>query len=443
MILSVVLSVAAYALTRANLLSDREDVAQSQVFANAGLVQNQLPRDRDQIIDFLESLRRTQDSVPLLLFRQRAFSPDPRIDLEIVPQALRDSVDEGTPARMRYRVEGEDGTLLATGVAIPSLPATYFEIVDLSDLEETLGQLTLSLIAAGVITTLAGAGLGIWASRRVLSPLADVSDAARAIAGGRLDTRLEPVDDPDLASLVASFNRMVAALQERIERDARFASDVSHELRSPLQTLAAAVQVLERRRDELSDRSLAALGLLSVEVDRFQELVDDLLEISRFDAGAQRLELDEVRLDRVVMEAVRASGSPHVPVEIAAELAGTVVTADKRRLMRVIANLLENAEKYAGGATGVTLGRGNNGTVTIAVEDDGPGIPEHQRAVIFDRFARGSEAGRRGTGDGVGLGLALVEEHVRLHGGRVWVEGTDLDRGARFVIELPVMAADR
>lgn len=440
MILSILLSVATFALTRANLLRQREDVAETQVLANAQLVQSGLPRELDQIPNLLQSLQRTQGSAPLLLYGSRWFSLDARINDDILPTALIDAVvDDNAAARMRYRIP-DDPARLATGVPIQSDQAAYFEIIDLSDLEGTLRQLSLSLIAAGVITTLAGAGLGSWASRRTLSPLADVSDAARAIAGGQLDTRLDPVDDPDLDGLVASFNQMVAALQGRIQRDARFASDVSHELRSPLQTLAAAVQVLERRREELSDRSRAAVNLLSAEVDRFQALVDELLEISRFDAGAQRLELDDVRLDQVVMEAVRASGSPDVPVEVDADLAGAFVTADKRRLMRVIVNLLDNAKKYAGGATAVTLSPGHNGTVTIAVEDHGPGIPSHQRAVVFDRFARGSEAGRRGTGDGVGLGLALVEEHVRLHGGRVWVEERDeASTGARFVIELPVM----
>ena len=174
-----------------------------------------------------------------------------------------------------------------------------------------------------MITTLAGAALGELGQPPGAEP---AGRRERRGPGHRRRTARHPPrsasDDPDLDSLVASFNQMVAALQERIERDARFASDVSHELRSPLQTLAAAVQVLERRRDELSDRSLAAVGLLSAEVERFQELVDDLLEISRFDAGAQRLELDEVRLDQVVMEAVRASGSPGVPVEVEAGLAG-------------------------------------------------------------------------------------------------------------------------
>ncbi|MGH9119579.1 MAG: HAMP domain-containing sensor histidine kinase [Acidimicrobiales bacterium] len=443
LLLSLLLSVATYALTRANLLRQREVVAESQVLNNAERVQEGLPRQLVQIVPLLQSLQRAQGSEPLLIFGGRPFSLDGRIDEKSIPPELLDAVaTDRVAARMRYRPDA-GVSQLATGVPIPSAGAAYFEIVDMSDLEGTLRQLGLSLIAAGVITTLAGAALGSWAARRTLSPLADVSAAATAIAGGRLDTRLDPVDDPDLDGLVRSFNQMVAALQERIERDARFATDVSHELRSPLQTLAAAVQVLERRRSELSDRSQAAVGLLSAEVDRFQELVGDLLEISRFDAGAQRLELDEVRLDQVVMEAVRASGSPDVPVEVDAALAGAVVPADKRRLMRVIANLLENAEKYAGGATAVTLTRGDDGRVVIAVADDGPGIPETQRAVIFDRFARGAAAGRRGTGDGVGLGLALVEEHVRLHGGRVWVEERDLQQGARFVVELPVLAGDK
>jgi signal transduction histidine kinase len=444
LLLSMLLSVATYALTRANLLRQREEVAESQMLNNAERLQESLPRPLPEILPLLQGVPRAPGSEPLLVYGGRAFSLNPLVNLESIPPELLESVEEqNVAARMRYRMAGAEMTALATGSPLGTVQASYFEIIDLSDLEDTLQQLGLSLIAAGVITTLAGAALGSWASRRALSPLADVSDAARAIAGGRLDTRLDALDDPDLDSLVASFNQMAAGLQERIERDARFASDVSHELRSPLQTLAAAVQVLERRRDELSDRARAAVGLLSAEVEQFQELVDDLLEISRFDAGAQQLELDDVRLDQVVMEAVRASGSPDVPVEVEAGLAGAVVPADKRRLMRVIANLLENAEKYAGGATAVTLTTGEDGRIAIAVADNGPGIPEPQRAVIFDRFARGSTAGRRGSSAGVGLGLALVEEHVRLHGGRVWVEEVDdADHGARFVVELPVMAGD-
>ena len=167
--------------------------------------------------------------------------------------------------------------------------------------------------------------------------------------------------------------------------------------------------------------------------------MEDLLEISRFDAGAARLELDEVRIAELVMQAVQVSGHPDVPVELDAELAGTVVEADKRRLVRVIANLLDNAHKYGEGPTSVSLRRVEDG-VQIAVEDAGPGVPADERSLIFDRFSRGAGAGRRGSGEGTGLGLALVAEHVRLHGGRVWVEDRlDGGEGARFVVELPVL----
>jgi two-component system sensor histidine kinase MtrB len=144
-----------------------------------------------------------------------------------------------------------------------------------------------------------------------------------------------------------------------------------------------------------------------------------------------------VRLAELVMQAVNTSTDADIPVDIDAELAGVVVPADKRRLVRVIANLLDNAAKYAGGASRVEL-RQVDGNVHIAVEDEGEGIPEQDRARIFDRFSRGLIAGRRSTSDGVGLGLSLVAEHVRLHGGDVWVEDrADGKPGARFVVSLP------
>ncbi|HJR24012.1 MAG TPA: HAMP domain-containing sensor histidine kinase, partial [Acidimicrobiales bacterium] len=265
-----------------------------------------------------------------------------------------------------------------------------------------------------------------------------VSTAATALAAGRLDTRVESSTDPDLRSITESFNDMAQALQDRIEQDGRFASDVSHELRSPLMTLTASIEVMQNQREDLPERSRAALDLMAGDVDRFQQLVEDLLEISRFDAGVARLELEEVHLAELVMQAVSHSTDADVPVELDAALAGLVVHADKRRIVRVIANLIDNAGKYGGGATSVSLRRVDDG-IQIAVEDRGPGVPDDDRNLIFDRFSRGASAGRRGHTEGVGLGLALVAEHVTLHGGRVWVDGrADGDEGARFVVELPV-----
>ena len=154
--------------------------------------------------------------------------------------------------------------------------------------------------------------LGVFAARRAVRPVADAAQAAKAIAGGHLGTRLPPSDDPDLGVLAASFNDMASALQLRIERDARFASDVSHELRSPLMTLSASVEVMEARRNEMPDRAQAALDLLASDVSRFQGLVEDLLEISRFDAGAIRLHLEDLQVVAVRAQRRRRQLGPVV-----------------------------------------------------------------------------------------------------------------------------------
>ncbi len=285
-----------------------------------------------------------------------------------------------------------------------------------------------------MVTTLVGGTLGYWLSRRTLRPLANVGLAAEAIAGGRLDTRLEGTEDPDLNVLVTSFNHMAQALEERIDRDGRFASDVSHELRSPLMTLAASVSVLASRREEMpDDASRSALDLMDADVARFQQLVDDLLEISRFDAGVARLSLDEVSLPELVRQAVAQRRDVPDDLVSTSTPAWTTscVRADKRRLVRMLDNLLGNAEAYGGGATRVGV-EADGDPVRLAVEDDGPGVPVEDRGRIFDRFSRGGGAGRRSaSGDGVGLGLSLVAEHARLHGGRAWVEDRPDGRARR------------
>lgn len=305
---------------------------------------------------------------------------------------------------------------------------------------ETLGSVRASLILATIITVLVGLMLGIVSSERVVRPLAGAADAARAIAEGRLDTRLEPTDDPDLNALTDSFNDMVARLQDRVERDARFASDVSHELRSPLMTLAASVEVLSSRRDELTERSQAALDLLVADVARFSGLVEDLLEISRYDAGAVRINHDTLKVGELVEQSVRASSLPRTTVVIDERCSQMVLNGDRRRLGRVVANLVDNARIHGGGTAAVQVLPADDSAshVWICVDDFGEGVPDGDKERIFERFSRGAGASKRGTGEGAGLGLALVREHVRLHGGRVWVAARrDGSPGARFVVELP------
>jgi signal transduction histidine kinase len=232
-------------------------------------------------------------------------------------------------------------------------------------------------------------------------------------------------------------------LPSRVARDARFASDVSHELRSPLMTLAASVEVMQARRGDLPERAQTALDLLASDVVRFQGLVEDLLEISRFDAGAIRLHREDLLVAEFVRAAVAVSSVPATPVTVSERGECMVMQGDRRRLARVVANLIDNARLHGGGEAAIYVSEAENegepiGHVWIAVEDSGPGVPPEERDLVFERFARGAVAGRRSSSDGAGLGLALVDEHIRMHGGRVWVEDRrDGEPGARFVLELP------
>ncbi len=439
-LLAAVMSITTFGLTRENLMTQREESAEARAIANAARIASQLPNGAEPVAveKVLNGLPTPEGAQPVLHYQGQWYATN-TIDFgeRAIPTSLKDLVDGGQPARMRATYL--DDPYLVTGVPIPSLAAEYYEGVSLADLQRTLDGLAISLLGASALTTLAGGLVGFWASRRVFAPLLDVGQAAEAIAGGRLDTRLPVGGDPDLDLIAQPFNEMAQALEDRIERDARFASEVSHELRSPLMTLAATVEVLENSSDEMPDRARTALVLLSADVDRLQQLVEDLLEISRFDVGAIKLHLEEVLVAEMVIQAVSVLGGGGVPVRYDPDVGDVVVRVDKRRFGRVIANLLDNAERYAGGATAITLELVED-KVQIAVEDRGNGVPEDERDIIFDRFSRGSEGGNRAADSGVGLGLALIDEHVRLHGGRVWVEDRrDGESGARFVVELPVV----
>jgi signal transduction histidine kinase len=375
-------------------------------------------------------------------YRNTWSASSPQYGPDSIPHTLQARViDDAAPSRMIVRVENVP--VLVIGIPLTVTDASYFEFVSLDDASSTLDSVLISLLFAGFITTLAGVLLGVLVASRAVRPLGDAAQAAKALAGGRLDTRLEPTDDPDLRVLANAFNDMAAALQARVERDARFASDVSHELRSPLMTLAASVEVMQARRDDLPERGQAALDLLVGDVTRFQGLVEDLLEISRFDAGAIRLNLEDLLVAEFVRQAVSVSSVPTTPVAVSDRAEGVIIRGDRRRLARVVANLIDNARLHGGGDATITVnepeGEGEPlGHIWISIEDHGAGVPVEERDLIFERFARGAVAGRRSSSDGAGLGLSLVDEHVRLHGGRVWVEDRlDGEPGARFVLELP------
>jgi signal transduction histidine kinase len=345
-----------------------------------------------------------------------------------VPPGLRTMVEQGRPGVQRVRSNGRP--VLVVGVPL-SATTSFYEIDSLDELDRTFGVLALVLTAVAVATALGGAALGWYGTRYVLRPLASVADAAEEITAGALDARLDPATEPELARLSTSFNLMVDQLSQRLQRDRRFAADVSHELRSPLQTLSAAASVLTRRRDSLDERTATAAGLVADEVDRFQSLVEDLLELARSDQPARREPVDVAELSR---QALRIRDLSPDMVEVGPD-AGTVWSVDRRRVEQLLGNLLDNAVRHGGGPSAVRLGRTADGW-SIEVDDEGPGVSPEYRETIFDRFVRGRAAGARGGGDGTGLGLALVAQHTAAHHGTVAV--TDRPGGgARFRVELP------
>ena len=428
--LSASMAIVSYELTRSYLLAGRERATVRATAYDARIITASLAGDRPDVVAVLKSLDTGGNRRTLLRRDGRWYTrnADPGA-ADAVPAGLQRLVEQGGQGAQWVRVDGVPA--LVIGVSLSPTTALY-EIDYLRELDQTLRTLAwvLGLVAAAVAA--AGAGLGWYATRYVLRPLRSVADAAQGITDGDLSARLDPVAEPDLARLTASFNGMVDQLARRHERDRRFAADVSHELRSPLQTLSAAASVLHRRREHLDERTAIAAGLVVEEIERFQSLVDDLLELARSDQPARRGPVDPHDLARRVAE---GQGLPAGLVEPPDGDDAPSWLVDRRRLEQILVNLLDNAVRHGGGPVAVRL-TCVAGTGRVEVDDEGPGVRPADREVIFDRFVRGRSAGARADSGGAGLGLALVAQHAAAHGGTAAV----LDRpggGARFRVDLP------
>lgn len=422
------LGVATYLLAEHYLLRQREDSLLRQAYVDARIVRDEMQRSQE-ITAALASLDLSSRARVVARVGGRWYGTAVSADAASLPDRVRADVGRGAVVHQRARVEGRP--VLVVGIPLDATGVDYYEIFSLEELARTLDTLRTALVVSGLAATVLGGILGWWTSRRVLRPVGDVAAAAERVARGDFDTRLVPGRDPDLGSLAASFNHMVDALEQRIERETRFVADASHELRSPLTTLSTATGLLATRRAELSPRGAKALDLVEAEVVRLRRLVEDLLELGRLDAGettvpGQRTDVGAVVRDLPLTGADSAVSTPARPA---------FASIDPRRLERIVTNLVANADLHGRGLDRLVVRRGDS-TVRIEVEDLGPGVDPGDRTAIFERFNRGATAGRRASTPGTGLGLSLVAEQVRLHGGRVWVEDRDVC-GARFVVELP------
>jgi two-component system, OmpR family, sensor histidine kinase MtrB len=364
-----------------------------------------------------------------------------------------------TFTRLRRLSEGPgDGTpsvVVGSGLVLPADGGTYavYYVFPMDDEQRTLNLVRRSLLTSGVLLLLLTAAIVLLVTRQVITPVRLARRVAERIASGRLEERMHVHGEDDIARLATSFNQMTDALQQQIRQlvelsrvQRQFVSDVSHELRTPLTTVRMAGDVLHDFRGSFDPVAARAAELLQKELDRFETLLADLLEISRFDAGAAALELTEVNLvdvaHRVVDQSAALAEQRGVTVSVDAP-APCVAEVDERRIERVLRNLVSNAIDHAnvrGDARVVVRVAADADAVAVTVRDYGVGLRPGQSAMVFNRFWRADPARARSTG-GTGLGLAIALEDAQLHGGWLQVRGAP-EAGAQFRLTVPRRAGD-
>jgi signal transduction histidine kinase len=316
-------------------------------------------------------------------------------------------------------------------------PAFYF-VHDASAIEASLGTLRAALAVGALLLALLALAAARGIARGVLAPVDQAARAAARLERGDLAARIPVRSRDEFGAWAERFNRMADALQETIEQleasqaqNRRFVADVSHELRTPLTALVAEASILREHLDALPPDARRTGELLVADVGRLRFLVDDLMELSRFDASAEQVATEPVDLGRLVRTIV-ASRAPGVPTR--GPDTPIALQTEPRRLERILGNLLDNAREHAPGATIEVHVRQRGDWAYVEVVDDGPGIPEDRIERIFDRFFK-VDAAR--SGGSSGLGLAIAAEHAELLGGRLRAFNRR-EGGLRMALRLPV-----
>ncbi len=399
------------------------------------------------------ALLRSEGSTPSLRINQ---IEDEQMRGLITPQ-MREAVAQGGAQWQSVGIRASDsdkvspGILVGTQVQLPragthELYILYSLAADQRQVDVVLRVLVLS--ALPIIVTLP---IGVFALlHRLLLPVRLTVSAATKAAEGDLDVRVEVHGADEMAALGRAFNAMTSSLQDTISRydelaklQQRFVSDVSHELRTPLTTIRMAEDIVWDNREDLPAHARRSAELLHDQTERMEQMLADLLEISRYDAASALLDAEERDLRPIITRVVEACAElaqrQGVPVEVVAP-ARAAAEIDERRIERVIRNLVVNAIEHADG-TRVTITVATSATdVACRVRDRGVGMTQEVADHVFDRFYRADTARARTTG-GTGLGLAIATEDVAIHGGRLQAYG-EPGKGASFLMTLPKHAGD-
>ncbi|MGW6744729.1 ATP-binding protein [Streptomyces sp. NPDC055025] len=372
--------------------------------------------------------------------------------LDDVPKSLQEAVNgrqkvtsgNAYPYHVFWlRTELGGTPYLVGGTRIIGGGPTGYLLKSLDQERADLNSLAWSLGIATALALVGSALLAQAAATTVLKPVQRLGEAARQLGEGRFGTRLRVSGTDELADLSRTFNKAAESLQKKVadmsareESSRRFVADMSHELRTPLTALTAVTEVLEDEADSLDPMIAPAVTLVVSETRRLNVLVENLMEVTRFDAGTARLVLDDVDVADQVTACIDARAWLDA-VELDAER-GIMARLDPRRLDVIMANLIGNALKHGGSPVRVAV-RTEDGSLVIEVRDHGPGIPEDVLPHVFDRFYKASASRPRSEGSGLGLSIAMENAHI--HGGDITAANVP-DGGAMFVLRLPKNGAE-
>jgi two-component system sensor histidine kinase MtrB len=442
---------ASYVSARNTILAGVQDQEMNQLKAQITTFAPamRLPPTQQTLNEFASSLK----PLAVVVYRDLVSNTGP--SLSEIPAELRAEVNRSGSDRLLFQrvisngvplfvvgtpvlVKQTDGRTVHSGLQV-------YAMMSLASQQTAIEQLARSAWQTAALALPLAVALALLAARQVLRPVRELNTAARQLGDGKLDVRLRARGSDELAELVNTFNDTAAELERTVgelrgmEADARrFVADVSHELRTPLAAMSAVTDVLDEDAAQLPPDTAVAARLVSEETRRLTRLVQDLVEISRFDAGRAELMLDEWELPTAIRDSVDARGWRFGDDLVADLPPGITAWVDRRRLDIVVANLVGNAIRH--GAPPVELRLVHHSTyVTFEVTDHGPGIDPAVLPHVFDRFAKADTARARSEGSGLGLSIAL--ENARLHGGTIKAANTG--SGARFVLTLPLIRAVR
>nr|WP_243754386.1 MtrAB system histidine kinase MtrB [Labedaea rhizosphaerae] len=366
-----------------------------------------------------------------------------------VPMSLRHFIWNGQTASQIYTVDRDNGrtTFLMVGAPLNvAQPMQIYLLFPLTAEQRTISVVQSTLIAGGLVLLLLLAGITNLVTRQVVRPVRRAAQAAERFAQGELDERMVVAGEDDVARLAQSYNQMAESIEQQIRQleefgqlQRRFTSDVSHELRTPLTTVRMAADVLHASRAQFPAGLARSTELLVDELDRFESLLGDLLEISRLDAGVEELLADLTDVGAIALRAAQSvrviAGNAGSPIVLELPPGETTAEVDARRVERILRNLLANAIDHGEGRPVRLRMARDDDTLAVTVRDEGVGLRVGEADLVFNRFWRADPSRNRHTG-GTGLGLAISLEDARLHGGTLEAWG-EPGTGACFRLTLP------